>query len=92
MTTNEILNSEQIKNLQELGVMISDEAHVSLSDMIDLVLSYEHHIILETHGNEGIFAESGGISCIREDVVSAVYTLLCNLIIGKEIASNIIIF
>jgi hypothetical protein len=92
MITNEILTAEQIKNLQELGITISDEAHVSLSDMIDLILSGGCSILLESQGDEGVFAESGDTSCVREDVVSAVYTLLCNLITGKEIASNVIIF
>ncbi|KAA6348072.1 hypothetical protein EZS27_004524 [termite gut metagenome] len=92
MITNEILTAEQIKNLRELGVTIPDEVTISLSDMINLILSEGHPILLESQGDEGIFAESGGSWSIREDAVSAVYALLCNLIIGKEIGSNIIIF
>ncbi|KAA6312860.1 hypothetical protein EZS27_036276 [termite gut metagenome] len=92
MKTNEILTAEQIKDLQKLGVTISLEAHVSLSDMINLILSNGCLIQLEPHGNGGVFAQSGGFWCIREDVVDAVHTLLCSLIIRKEIASNVIIF
>jgi hypothetical protein len=90
MITNEILTDEQIKNLRELGLTVSDQ--VSLSDMIILIVSKERFIKLELHGDEGMFAQSGEFWCIREDVMSAVYALLCQLATGDKKAPDVILF
>jgi hypothetical protein len=89
---NKILNSEQIKSLKELGVTIPDEVPVSLSDMINLLLSKGCLVKLEPQGDEDVFARSGCTWCIREDAVSAVHALLCQLITGGKIAPEGITF
>ncbi|KAA6323494.1 hypothetical protein EZS27_027072 [termite gut metagenome] len=91
MKTNEILTVEQIKDLQELGVTISPEAHVSLSEVIGLILSKGCSIKLELC-DEGFFAESGYGWCISESVTGVVHALLCLLIKGDKINPEEVIF
>ncbi|KAA6342183.1 hypothetical protein EZS27_010037 [termite gut metagenome] len=84
MITNEILTDKQIKDLQELGVSISSEARVSLSDIMHLILSKGCITKLELC-DKGVFVQSGYIWCVREDAMDAMHALLCQLIIGEKI-------